>query len=84
MPEGFEKVMKPEELTDLLEFLTQKGKYVPLPLDKVATIVSTKGMFFDEADTTERLVFRDWKPKTLSGVPFVLVDPREGHGEERR
>src|SRR4029079_13846641 len=38
MPEGFEKVMKPEELVDLLEFLTQKGKYVPLPLDKVATV----------------------------------------------
>ena len=36
MPEGFEKVMKPEELIDLLEFLTQKGKYIPLPLDKVA------------------------------------------------
>ncbi len=75
MPEGFEKVMKPEELGDLLEFLTQKGKFVPLPLDKVATIVSTKGMFFDEADTTGRLIFPDWKPKVFEGVPFVLVDP---------
>jgi hypothetical protein len=77
MPEGFEKVMKVEELTDLLEFLTAKGKYVPLPLDKVATIVSTKGMFFDEADTTGRLVFRDWNPKTVGEVPFVLVDPEK-------
>ena len=67
MPEGFEKQMKPEELTDLLEFLTQKGKYVPLPLDKVATVVSTKGMFFDEDGTAERLVFPDWKPKTFEG-----------------
>ena len=43
MPEGFEKQMKPEEFTDLLEFLTQKGKYVPIPLDKAATVVSTEG-----------------------------------------
>jgi putative heme-binding domain-containing protein len=77
MPEGFEKLMKPEELTDLLEFLTQKGRFVPLPLDKVATIVSTKGMFFDEEDTTGRLIFRDWKPKTVGEVPFVLVDPEK-------
>ncbi len=77
MPEGFEKVMKPEELTDLLEFLAQKGKFVPLPLDKVATIVSTKDMFFDAGGSAERLVFPDWKPKVFDGVPFVLVDPQK-------
>jgi putative membrane-bound dehydrogenase-like protein len=75
MPEGFEKVMKPEEFGDLLEFLTQKGKFVPLPLDKVATVVSTKDMFFDASGANERLVFEDWKPKVFEGVPFVLVDP---------
>lgn len=75
MPEGFEKVMKPDEFGDLLEFLTQKGKFVPLPLDKVATVVSTKDMFFDAGGTAERLVFPDWKPKVFEGVPFVLVDP---------
>jgi putative membrane-bound dehydrogenase-like protein len=77
MPEGFEKVMTPEQLTDLLEFLSQKGRFVPLPLDKVATIVSTKGMFYDEAAVGERLVFPDWKPKTFKDVPFVLVDPEK-------
>ena len=76
MPEGFEKTLKIDELTDLLEFMTQKGKYVPIPLDKYATIVTTKGMFFDESDTTGRLVFRDWAPKTFNEVPFVLVDPQ--------
>lgn len=76
MPEGFEKVMKVAELTDLMEFLTQKGKFVPLPLDKIATVVSTKDMFFDAGGTAERLVFPDWKPKTFDGVPFVLVDPQ--------
>src|SRR5262249_25825353 len=36
MPDGFEKQVSRKELTDLLEFLTQRGKYLPLPLDKVA------------------------------------------------
>ncbi|MCE9561729.1 MAG: ThuA domain-containing protein [Planctomycetes bacterium] len=75
MPEGFEKVMKPEEFGDLLEFLTQKGKFVPLPLDKVATVISTKDMFFDAGGAAERMIFPDWKPKVFEGVPFVLVDP---------
>jgi hypothetical protein len=43
----------------------------------VATIVSTKGMFYDEAATGERLIFPDWKPKTFGEVPFVLVDPEK-------
>ncbi|MFO0825675.1 MAG: c-type cytochrome [Gemmataceae bacterium] len=77
MPEGFEKVMKPEELGDLLEFLTQKGKFVPLPLDKVATVISTKDMFFDAGGAAERMIFPDWKPKVFEGVPFVLVDPEK-------
>jgi hypothetical protein len=76
MPEGFEKQAKPEEIGDLLEFLTQKGKYVPIPLDKAATVVSTKDMFFDAGGQAERLVFPDWKPKTFKDVPFVLVDPQ--------
>jgi hypothetical protein len=75
MPEGFEKQVKPEELGQLLEFLTQRGKYVPLDLRKVATVVSTKGMFWTEDAEAERLVFNDWSPKTVEGVPFVLVDP---------
>jgi putative membrane-bound dehydrogenase-like protein len=76
MPDGFEKQVSRKELTDLLEFLTQKGKYVPLPLDKAATAVSTRGMFNAESSTAERLVFEDWNPKTVEGVPFVLVDPQ--------
>src|SRR5207248_1628450 len=55
---------------------TQRGKYLPLPLEKVATVVSTKGMFFDESGDVERLIFPDWKSKVFEGVPFVLVDPQ--------
>jgi hypothetical protein len=78
MPEGFEKQLKEDEIVDLLEFLTQKGKFLPLPLDKVATAVSTRGMFYSSDAQAERLVFPDWKPKTFNGVPFVLTDPRGG------
>ena len=76
MPEGFEKQMKPEEIGDLLEFMTLKGKYVPISLDKFATIVSTKGMFFEETGTAERMIFSDWTPKTFNSVPFILTDPQ--------
>jgi uncharacterized protein len=76
MPEGFEKQITPTQLNDLLAFLTRRGKYLPLDLRKAATIVSTKGMFYDANSSIERLVFRDWSPKTFEGVPFLLVDPQ--------
>src|SRR5947208_11990141 len=76
MPDGFEKQLSRKELTDLLEFLTQRGKYLPLPLDKVATAVSTRGMFYSADASVERLIFDNWGPKTFESVPFQLVDPR--------
>jgi len=76
MPEGFEKQLSKPDLVNLLEFLTQRGKFLPLPLDKVATIVSTKGMFNSEDASVERLIFPDWKPKVFQGIPFHLVDPQ--------
>jgi len=78
MPEGFEKQMKVEEVTDLLEFLTHHGTHVPLDLRKAATISTMKGMFNDETSQVERLVFSDWKPKTFEGVTYQLVDPKDG------
>jgi putative heme-binding domain-containing protein len=78
MPEGFEKQLKEAEIIDLLTFLTARDKYLPLPLDKVATVTSVLGMFSNLADTNERLIFPDWKPKTFNDVPFHLTDPRDG------
>ena len=78
MPVGFEKQIKPEGFADLLAFLTARGKFLPIGLEKVATAVSTKGMFYDQHAAGERLVFADWGPKTFQGVPFTLVDP---HGQ---
>lgn len=76
MPEGFEKQVSRADISNLLEFLTKRGKFLPLPLDKAATIVSTRGMFISENSDPERLIFPDWSPKTFEGVPFVLVDPQ--------
>jgi putative heme-binding domain-containing protein len=76
MPEGFEKQIKPEEFANLLEFLTARGRYVPLDLAKVANTVTTKGMFFGLDGDVERLIFSDWSTKTFEGVPFYLVDPQ--------
>ena len=76
MPVGFEKQIRPEGFADLLAFLTARGRFVPLSLEKVATAVSTRGMFFKPENTVERLVFPDWKPKEFQGVPFTLVDPQ--------
>jgi putative heme-binding domain-containing protein len=78
MPEGFEKQVTVSELNDILAFLTQRGKYVPLDLHKAATIASSRGMFYDANSQVERLIFPDWTPKTVDGVPFVLLDPQGG------
>jgi len=75
MPEGFESAINPTAMTDLLEFLTQKGRYVPVPLDRVATAISTKGLFSDGDNGPDRMVFSDWKPKQFNDIPFVFVDP---------
>ncbi len=75
MPEGFEQQLKSDDMTNLLEFLASKGRYVPLQLGTVATAISTKGLFSDDDNGPDRMVFRDWKPKEFEGVPFYLVDP---------
>ena len=76
MPEGFEKQMSAAEITSLLEFLTDKGKYMPVSLDRYATAISTKGLFSDGDDGPDRMVFSDWTPKIFKDVPFILTDPR--------
>lgn len=76
MPEGFEKQMTQEEIRDLLEFLTNKGKYVPLDMRKVASVISTTPMFHEGDDGPDQLIFPDWNPRTFKGVPFLLIDPQ--------
>ncbi len=78
MPEGFEKLVSKPQFADLLAFLTARGKYVPLDLRKAATAPSDRGMFVRRDADVERLIFPDWKPRSLHNVPFVLIDPRDG------
>ncbi len=77
MPDGFEKQLNKTQLTDLLEFLTLRGKYLPLSIEKAATIVSTKPMFNGPSQPGERMVFASWGLKTLKDIPFLLVDPKD-------
>ena len=78
MPEGFEKQISKDDVANLLEFLAQRGKFLPLPLDKAASIATDRGMFFSEEGDVERLVFRDWSDKVFEGIPFKLIDPQGG------
>jgi hypothetical protein len=76
MPEGFEKTVTPQGVADLMQFLTQKGKYLPLDLRKVATVTTTQSMMSDNPTDNARLIFDEWGPKTVDGVPFALLDPQ--------
>ena len=76
MPEGFEKQMTAEELSSMLQFLTDKGKFMPVSLDRYATAISTKGLFGVGDNGPDRMVFGDWAPKIFKDVPFILTDPR--------
>lgn len=76
MPEGFEKQLKPDELSNVLEFLTQRGKYLPIPINKVATVITTQPMFHDRSFDDQKLIFPDWAPKMIGEIPFLLIDPQ--------
>ncbi|MDP1560278.1 MAG: c-type cytochrome, partial [Pirellulaceae bacterium] len=78
MPEGFEKELNIEQMTDLLQFLTARGQFVSLDLSKVATSPSDRGMFYNRDAEGERLVFDKWGTQTFQGVPFQVVDPQDG------
>ncbi len=78
MPEGIEKELTVAQMTDLLEYLTQRGAWLTLDLSKVATVASDRGMFYDRNADLERLVFTDWGAKEFRGIPFQLIDPQQG------
>jgi hypothetical protein len=50
------------------------SKYLMLPLDKVASGVSTKPLF-TPADS-DRLIFPTWGKQEVFGVPFDVIDPK--------
>jgi hypothetical protein len=76
MPEGFEAQLNEEGMRDLLEFLTQRGKYLPIDLRKVASACSTVPMFYG-VSPVERLDFGTWEARLFESVPFSLIDPQQ-------
>ncbi len=68
----------------MLEFLTQRGRFLPLDLSKVATITSARGMFNKRESEVERLLLDDWSPRIVQGVPFQLIDPQNGQAAQCR
>ena len=76
MPEGFEGIPA-EDLVSLLDFLTPSERFLPLPLQKIADVSTVQGMFINP-DGPERMIFETWGVKSVSGVPFNLIDPRGG------
>lgn len=78
MPEGFEKEISQDQMHDLLAFLTDRGKFLPLDLAKVSTNPSDRGLFYFRDADVERLIFPDWDDKVFKGVPFKLIDPQDG------
>jgi putative heme-binding domain-containing protein len=85
MPDGFEKTLSETDLADVLEFLATPQQFVPLRMDTVAT-ASSDGGFGRGGRGRGRgrrggfsfLELADWKPRTVHGVPFTLIDPQEG------
>lgn len=75
MPEGFEKQVTREELSNLLEFLTQRGSFSPVDFSDIATAKSDFGLF-NEGEGVYRL--DDWSDRTVQGVPFTFVEPQDG------
>lgn len=78
MPLGFEKQLDVPQMADLLAFITQRGKYMPLDIAKVATISSARGMFIDENAGVERLIFDQWGIVQFEEIPFSVIDPKGG------
>lgn len=78
MPEGFEQQLDLPQMTDLLEFLTSKGRFVPVPLAGIATAVSDRPLFSNDRNGPDQMIFDDWGPKVFEGVPFQLIDPNDG------
>ena len=57
--------------------MTQRGKFVPVALRKIATISSDTPMFIGNGDA-EKIIFDNWNSKEFKGVPFQLIDPKGG------
>jgi putative heme-binding domain-containing protein len=78
MPDGFEKLITRTELSDVLEFLTERTQFVPLDLGRVATTsITDRSLQFDESQV-DSAVAGGWGLKPFAGVPFYRINPHDG------
>jgi WD40 repeat protein len=66
-------------LATITKITPKQAQYLMLPIDKVASAVSTKGLFSgSEALPTgvERLIFPNWGKQEVFGIPFNVIDPK--------
>ncbi len=57
---------------------TDAAFFHTIELTNAANTTTSKGMFNQEENLTETLIFNDWGPKTVENVPFKLIDPQGG------
>jgi putative heme-binding domain-containing protein len=76
MPEGFER-LGGNDLRNLLEFLTTRPRFIPLPLQNVATIASNQSMFSGEG-VSEKISMQRWGPQLVNDIPFFVPEPEAG------
>ncbi len=75
MPEGIEESINDDGLVDLLEYLTQSDRFIPLGLESVANVVTIEGMFVNRNDPRERLALQNYGRQIVHNVPFDLIEP---------
>jgi hypothetical protein len=76
----YDRALSADEVKDRWSALAPAKKQVPdkeyvtLPIDKVASAVSTKSLFTGEEH--EHLIFPRWGKQEVFGIPFDVIDPK--------
>ncbi len=78
MPEGFESSISKQEMSDLLAFLNNRGRYTPLTLSTAATLSGAKGLPGFRGAPGDKFEFKTYGTVEIEGIPFELQDPQEG------
>lgn len=78
MPEGFEVSISKQEMTDLLAFLSTRGRYTPLTLSVAATLSGAKGLPGFRGGQGDKFEMKSYGTVEIEGVPFEFQDPQEG------
>ncbi len=78
MPEGFEAQITKQEMSDLLAFLANRGRYTPLSLQAAATVSGPKGLPGFRGNSGDKFELKSYGNVVVDGIPFELQDPEEG------